>query len=91
MPTDDQKQRLAELEAAGWKLCQMAPSVSEDHARSRRTPAVTLERYFRGSRIHEVGDDLDQALERAEWQQRRLEGLEAEPVPVTTGLADTNT
>jgi hypothetical protein len=89
MPNDEQRIRLALLELDGWRLT-TAPSSGEAHARSRITAPYTLERYFRGSPIREPGETLDQALDAAEWQQKRLDQLSDTPTPVTTGIGSTD-
>lgn len=86
-PNAEQRIRLALLELDGWRLT-TAPSTDEAHARSRITAPYTLERYFRGSPIREPGETLDQALDAAEWQQRRLDSLDNEPVAIHEGIAD---
>ena len=88
MTTNDE--RIAALFRAGWQLIE-APSAGADHEKARTTPSYTFERYFNGSRIHEIGETLESALDRAEWQQSRLESLDDKPVVITTGLDSTAT
>jgi hypothetical protein len=61
------------LEARGWK-CVRAPLRGDQPGRT--TLQVYFETFKDGTRFSEGGDTLEEALERAFWQQSRLDQLD---------------
>jgi hypothetical protein len=85
------EQNLETLRAAGWQLVAQRPGSLEPIPGYpdvfRRTPGnFVIERRWRGTALREVDDEsLEKCVERALWQQRRIESLEDEPVRVSEG------
>jgi hypothetical protein len=81
------------LEAAGWTLVtqragQLLPVPSTDEVREVNG-LYMLERRFRGCMLHESGETLAEAVERATREQTRLATLSDYNPPVRDGLMST--
>jgi hypothetical protein len=86
--TADLDPRLAALEAAGWALVHKRPGVTLG-APDNPTEVggnYRFERRWRNGPVNEYGESLIAAIEAAERQQERIEGLPNRSVHVREGL-----
>src|SRR4051812_28481034 len=73
-PTGEDAARLEALKAAGWELASARDGHSAPNPSGKGTVQLApghfvLTRLWRGSTVHETGACLEEALERASWQQ----------------------